>query len=110
MIIRKTERVTRVEPSKDFKVDVIYVTPEFIELSTPQSNYGMRGQLSLFQNPIMRLKPEQQEVCALDFDYIKRRLALTTRRSPNSPTSTTSPPPPTSAATCRSTWASSQPT
>ena len=33
MIIRKTERVTRVEPSKDFKVDVIYVTPEFIELS-----------------------------------------------------------------------------
>ena len=78
MIIRKTERVTRVEPSKDFKVDVIYVTPEFIELSTPQSNYGMRGQLSLFQNPIMRLKPEQQKVCALDFDYIKRRLALTT--------------------------------
>ena len=78
MIIRKTERVTRVEPNKDFKVDVIYVTPEFIELSTPQSNYGMKGQLALFNNPIMHLTAEQQKVCALDFDYIKRRLALTT--------------------------------
>ena len=29
---------------------------------TPQSNYGMRGQLSLFQNTIMKLTPEQQEV------------------------------------------------
>ena len=26
----------------------------------------------------MHLTPEQQKVCALDFDYIKRRLALTT--------------------------------
>ena len=78
MIVRKTERVTRVEQSKDFRVDVIYVTPEFIEISTPQSNYGMKGQLALFNNPIMHLTPEQQKVCALDFDYIKRRLALTT--------------------------------
>ena len=78
MIVRKTERVTRVEPSKDFRVDVIYVTPEFIEISTPQSNYGMKGQLALFNNPVMHLTPEQQKVCALDFDYIKRRLALTT--------------------------------
>ena len=78
MIVRKTERVTQVEPSKEFRVDVIYVTPEFIEISTPQSNYGMKGQLALFNNPVMHLTPEQQKVCALDFDYIKRRLALTT--------------------------------
>ena len=42
----------------------------------PQSNYGMRGQLFLFQNPIMKLKPEQQEICRLNFDAVKRRLLI----------------------------------
>ena len=76
MITRRGDLMEDFTPSDDFTVDVIYVTPEFIEISTPQSNYGMRGQLALFNNPIMRLTPDQQKVCALDFDYIKRRLAL----------------------------------
>ena len=80
MIVRRSEMVTDVVPGEDFGVDIVYVTPEFIEVSTPQSNYGMRGQLALFQNPIMRLTPEQQQVCALDFDYIERRLALTAHK------------------------------
>ena len=37
----------------------------------------MRGQLFLFQNPIMKLKPEQQEICRLNFDAVKRRLKQT---------------------------------
>ena len=78
MIVRRSEMVIDVVESDDFVVDVVYVTTEFIELSTPQSNYGMRGQLALFNNPIMHLTAEQQKVCALDFDYIKRRLALAT--------------------------------
>ena len=77
LIVRRSEMVIDVAESDDFVVDVVYVTPEFIELSTPQSNYGMRGQMALFNNPIIHLTPEQQRVCALDFDYIKRRLALT---------------------------------
>ena len=76
MITRRGDLIDCIAPSEGFKVDVIYVTPEFIELSTPQSNYGMRGQLALFNNPIMRLNKQQQQVCALDFDYIKRRLSL----------------------------------
>ncbi|MBQ9667330.1 MAG: AraC family transcriptional regulator [Prevotella sp.] len=78
LIIRRGEMVERVVESKDFEVDVVYVTPEFIEVSTPHSNYGMKGSMALFNNPIMHLTPEQQQVCALDFDYIKRRLVLTT--------------------------------
>ena len=78
LIIRHGEIVERVAESKDFEVDVVYVTPEFIEVSTPHSNYGMKGSMALFNNPIMHLTPEQQQVCALDFDYIKRRLALNT--------------------------------
>lgn len=80
MITRRGDLIDDIVPSEDFKVDVIYVTPEFIEISTPQSNYGMRGQLALFNNPIMRLTEEQQKVCVLDFDFIKRRLALNTHR------------------------------
>ena len=77
IIVRRGDLVMNLEESPDFRVDVIYVTQKFIELSTPQSNYGMRGQLFLFQNPIMKLKPEQQEICRLNFDAVKRRLRQT---------------------------------
>ena len=40
----------------------------------------MRGQLSLFQNPIMKLTPEQQEVCRQNFDAVTRRVAQTDHR------------------------------
>ena len=43
MIVRKGKLVEKITPSADFKVKVIYVTPQFIELCTPQSNYGMKG-------------------------------------------------------------------
>ena len=77
IIARRGDLVMNLQESDDFQVDVIYVTQKFIELSTPQSNYGMRGQLSLFQNPIMKLTPEQQTVCRMNFEAVKRRLAQT---------------------------------
>ena len=77
IIARRGDLVMNLRESEDFRVDVIYVTQKFIELSTPQSNYGMRGQLFLFQNPIMRLTPEQQEICRLNFEAVKRRLRQT---------------------------------
>lgn len=75
IIARRGDLVKIVETSSDFRIDVIYVSQKFIELSTPQSNYGMRGQLALFRNPIMPLTPPQQEVCKQNFEAIKRRLA-----------------------------------
>ena len=80
IIPRRGDLVKNMQESEDFKVDVIYVTQQFIELSTPQSNYGMRGQLSLFQNPIMKLTPEQQEVCQHNFDAVIRRVEQTGHR------------------------------
>lgn len=80
IIARRGDLVKNLEESDNFKVDVIYVTQQFIEISTPQSNYGMRGQLSLFQNPIMKLTPGQQEVCRQNFEAVKRRLAQTNHR------------------------------
>ena len=80
IISRRGDLVLNLVESDDFVVDVVYVTQEFIEISTPQSNYGMRGHLALFENPIMRLTPQQQEVCSKNFDNIKRRLAETSNR------------------------------
>ena len=77
IVPRRGDLVTNLQESDDFRVDVIYVTQQFIELSTPQSNYGMRGHLALFENPIMRLTPEQQQVCQLNFKAIQRRLSDT---------------------------------
>ena len=71
MIVRKGKLVEKITPSADFKVKVIYVTPQFIELCTPQNNYGMKGQLSLFLNPVMRLDRKQQDICKKDFENIE---------------------------------------
>ncbi len=77
LIVIRGDLITDIKQSSDFEVDAIYVTQEFIELSTPQSNYGMKGHLALFENPIMKLTPEMQKVCMLNFNYIKERLTLT---------------------------------
>lgn len=77
IIPQQSMLMRRIMPSDDFAVEVIYVVAAFTEVATPQSNYGMRGHLALFENPVMHLTREQQEVCALNFDYIRRRLALT---------------------------------
>ena len=58
LIFTRCDLVRNIMQSPDFEVDAIYVTQEFIEVCTPQSNYGMKGHLALFNNPIMRLTPE----------------------------------------------------
>lgn len=73
-IIRKRKMVEKVEPSDDFRCKIIYATPGFIELCTPQSNYGMKGSLALFLNPVIHLTPEQQIVCRRDFDLLELRI------------------------------------
>lgn len=46
IVPRRGDLVRNLRESSDFQVDVIYVTQKFIELSTPQSNYGMRRSAS----------------------------------------------------------------
>ena len=72
------ELMEQVSPSEDFSVEVVYVTQAFIETATPPgSNYGMRGHLALFDNPIISLTEPQQLVCQRNFAVIRERLAHT---------------------------------
>lgn len=77
MIIRNGSLVEDLEPSDDFVVKNICVSSGFIDLCTPSSNYGMKGQLALFLNPVMHLDPEQRFVCERDFRWIEYRLNQT---------------------------------
>ena len=80
IVPRRGDLFSLKEQSADFEVDVIYVSQSFIEQSTPQSNYGMRGHMALFENPVMPLTPSMSEVCAMNFDSIHRRLADVSHR------------------------------
>lgn len=77
MIIRKGNLVENIAASEDFKVKNICVSANFIDLCTPSTNYGMKGQLALFLNPIMHLTGEQRFVCERDFRWIEYRLNQT---------------------------------
>lgn len=79
-IVRKRKMIENVQPSDDFRCRIVYVSSGFIELCTPQSNYGMKGSLALFLNPVMHLTPEQQAVCRRDFELLELRLADTGHR------------------------------
>lgn len=77
IIIRKGSLVEEIETSPDFRVKNMCVSSSFIEQSTPQTNYGMKGQLALFLNPVMHLSEEQRFICERDFRWIEYRLTLT---------------------------------
>ena len=74
MIIIANKLVSRVMPSADFKVTVVYVEESFLQACTPHSNYGTRGGLSLYINPIMRLTDEEREICLRGFDNVCYRM------------------------------------
>lgn len=79
-IVRKRKMIEKIQPSDDFRCKIIYATPGFIELCTPQSNYGMKGALALFLNPVMHLTPGQQIVCRRDFELLELRIKDTEHR------------------------------
>ncbi len=74
MIVRQGRMVEDIITSEDFKAKVIYVNDRFIEMATPQSNYGMQGALSLFLNPVMPLTDSRFAILRQDFDNIETRL------------------------------------
>lgn len=77
MIVRKGKLIEKIRPDSQFRVIMIYVSSAFITLCTPQSNYGTRGHLALFLNPIMHLDDTQFEQCKRNFDDLQARLEHT---------------------------------
>ena len=76
-ILRKSEQGELISRTEDFEILNVFVVTEFIELATPMSNYGMRGGMLLFQNPVMPLNEEQTERLRRSMVYIEGCLAMT---------------------------------
>lgn len=81
LIVRQGRLVQSVKADSSFRVIMIYIAAPFIEVCTPQCNYGMKGQLALFLNPIMHLTKEQFEQCRRNFDNLQIRIAQTAHHS-----------------------------
>ncbi|MCM1311828.1 MAG: helix-turn-helix domain-containing protein [Bacteroides sp.] len=77
IIVRKGRLIENISSTDDFKARVIYIDAGFIEYCTPQSNYGMKGQLALFMNPVIRLNDKQFALCMKDFDSVEYRVLTT---------------------------------
>ena len=55
IIIQRSESAQIAGASADFRTITVYVTPEFIQMAMPLSNYGTRGHMMLFNDPVMHL-------------------------------------------------------
>lgn len=73
MIIRVQHLLEELSPSKDFSARCVYIKMPYVEFCTPKNNYGIKGSLSLFQNPVMQLDNEQFERLNMDFRYLEYR-------------------------------------
>ncbi len=74
MIVPLQRLLTDISPSPDFQGTVIYIKSGFIEMSTPRNNYGIRGTLLLFINPVMQLDEQEQQRCRRNFEEVEERL------------------------------------
>lgn len=73
MIVRKGKFIENFEHSQEFVVKVIYLESSFVEASTPNTNYGIKGSLALFLNPVMHLSDFQFNLCNEDFKNVELR-------------------------------------
>lgn len=73
MIVTVQRLLENMKPSDDFSAKCIYITPPYLEYCTPHNNYGIKGSLSLFENPVMRLNNEEFERLNMDFRYMEYR-------------------------------------
>lgn len=74
MILIAREMMNNYKASADLRIEVIYVTPEFIEVATPKNNYGIIGTIALSVNPIFRPSDSIFLLLQKDFKDVKERL------------------------------------
>ena len=80
IIIQRSESAQIADAAPDFHTITIYITPEFVQMALPLSNYGTRGHMMLFNNPVMHLNTKQQARCLENMEYVRARCAETDHR------------------------------
>lgn len=80
MIVINNKLLDGIKPSADFKCTAIYIRTSFLKVCSPDNNYFVRGIMTLFTNPVMKLLPDEQEICQADFLNVEHRLHRTSHR------------------------------
>lgn len=80
LVAHRPANIDNLTTSEDFKVRTVYIEDSFCEKATPNLNYGIRGSLALFLNPVMCLTECEQEVITEDMDLLEWRLEATCYR------------------------------
>lgn len=73
MIVSMQGLLEGLRPSEDLQAKCVFIARPYLEYCSPRSNYGIKGSLSLFQNPVMHLTPEQFECLDMDFHFMEFR-------------------------------------
>lgn len=60
--------------SEDFNATIMYLSNPFISSIAIRSNYGIIGHLSLLQNPVMKLSPDDFRICDEDLQRLHERM------------------------------------
>lgn len=59
------------------RILVMSLSDPYVTSLAIKSDYGIIGHMSLMQNPVMRLSPEDFTVCLEDMELLRRRISLT---------------------------------
>jgi AraC-like DNA-binding protein len=74
MILPANPGIKNPKAEGNLELFIIFVSQPFLEVCTPRSNYGLRGSLSLHNQPVMQMTPEQFEQLHEDFKIIEKRI------------------------------------
>lgn len=75
VILTSNSLVSEIVASDDLEVIVLYVSYRFAFNYMPNNDYDVIGALSLLDNPVLPLTPQEQEICEADMKMIRWRLA-----------------------------------
>lgn len=73
MIFPCSPGIKAVNVGEGLMLDIIFVSSDFLEVCTPRNNYGIKGSLSLHNNPVMTMDADHFQQLQEDFQIIERR-------------------------------------
>ena len=76
VIVPHPEKITGVDEGKGLKVIYVFGDLKFINAQLPKNHYGIKGELSLYSEPVIHGSKEEAALLKADFLNIKKRLSF----------------------------------
>lgn len=73
-IFLNNKNIKKVSTSADCDIKVLYMDELFVKKSEPTNPYAVQASLALFENPLMKLNEDEQDLCLALFKNFRKRL------------------------------------